>query len=295
MPLLPPRRRALLALVAVAAALVAACSPASDPEPAARSYSPEVRVETLQVDGRERSYLLQPATGLADGEAAALVVVLHQEGGTPDSVAAETELTGLRAQGATLVYPAGIDRSWGAGACCGTPRNTGVDDVGFLDALLDDVAEQAAVDPARTAFVGYSSGGMLTYRYVCGRPGRLAAAVVVSASLESPCEGRITAPDVLAVHGQKDGTVGFDKAVFVTALGLAPRPAVSTLGIFTRSAGCSPDPTTTRLPDAEVRLWADCRGGDVEAMVVSEGGHGWGKLGASQRTRDFLLAHLLQR
>ena len=48
----------------------------------------------------------------------------------------------------------------------------------------------APVDRARQALVGYSSGGMLTYRYVCARPGTLAAAVVVSGSLESPCGTR---------------------------------------------------------------------------------------------------------
>lgn len=288
-----PRRRALLPLLLAGLAVLAtACTSPSAPQDD-RTWSTDVRTVGLEVDGRQRSYVLQPAVGLAPGERSAVVVVLHQEGGTPEGVAAETDLLDLRERGATLVYPAGIDRSWSAGACCGTPRDTGVDDAAFVDALLADVAEQGPVDPTRTALVGYSSGGMLTYRYVCGRPGRVAAAVVVSGSLESPCGGTITTPEVLAVHGRLDGTVGFERPVFITALGLAPRAAVSTLDILTRSADCGGAPRTTALPDAEQRLWQDCRGGDVQAVAVSEAGHGWGGLDATRRTSEFLLDHVL--
>ena len=288
-----PPRTVLPAVFAGLALLATACGSSSAAEPEARTYSAEVRDVALQVDGRERSYRIAPAVGLGKGEESALVVVLHQEGGTPEGVATETDLAGLRERGATLVYPAGVDQSWDAGACCGTPQKSGVDDIAFLEAVFADAAEQAPVDPDRTALVGYSSGGMLTYRYVCDRPGRLAAAVVVSGSLESPCDQKISTPDVLALHGKSDGTIGFDRPKFIKALGLAPRPVVSTLGILTRSAGCSDAPETTQVADAEVRSWLDCRGGDVEAQLVSGVGHGWAKLDASRRTSEFLLTHLM--
>lgn len=290
-----PSRRLLPAVLAGLTLLATACGTSSAAEPDARAYSTEVRDVTVEVDGLQRSYLLQPATGLEDDETSALVVVLHQEGGTPQSVAAETGLAALREQGATLVYPAGMDRSWDAGACCDKSKKHGVDDVAFLEAVFADAAERAPIDPDRTALVGYSSGGMLTYRYVCDRPGTLAAAVVVSGSLESPCGKKITTPDVLTVHGKKDGTIGFDQPKFIKALGLAPRPVVSTLGILTRSAGCTATPTTTQTAGAEVRRWKGCRGGEVQAQLVPGVGHGWAKLDASRRTSEFLLTHLIDR
>jgi len=290
-----PPRTVLPVVVLGLALLATACGSSTAAEPAPRTYSAEARDVTLEVDGRERSYLLQPAQGLGKGQTSALVVVLHQEGGTPLGVAAETGLAALRQQGATLAYPAGVDQSWDAGACCGTPKANGVDDVRFLEAVFADAAEQAPIDPERTALVGYSSGGMLTYRYVCDRPGTLAAAVVVSGSLESPCAAKITTPDVLALHGKSDGTIGFVRPKFIKALGLAPRPVVSTLGILTRSAGCKADPQTSQVADAEVRRWEGCRGGDVQAQLVTGKGHGWAKLDASRRTSEFLLTHLIGR
>jgi polyhydroxybutyrate depolymerase len=221
-------------------------------------------------------------------------VVLHQEGGTPEGVAAETALQDLRARGATLAYPAGLDQSWDAGACCTPSKQQGADDIAFLDALFKDLPRQTPVDGTRRAMVGYSSGGMLTYRYVCGRPGKLDAAVVVSGSLETECADGITTPDVMAVHGKKDGTIGFHSPIFIDALGLAPRPVEDSLDLFTRSAGCE-EPQHDRRPDLEVRRWADCRGGSVEAQLVEQKGHGWVKLDATRRTREFLVAHLLER
>jgi polyhydroxybutyrate depolymerase len=284
-----PRRALPVLLLSLVAVLAAGCGAKT----AQAAHDPtSSRTVKLKVDGRERSYLLEPALGLSKGKKAALVAVLHQEGGTPEGVAKETALQELRRSGATLVYPAGVDHSWDAGKCCGMPSRQGVDDVRFLDAVLADAAKQTPVDKRHEALVGYSSGGMLTYHYVCARPGRLAVAVVVSGSLESPCDADITVPDVLTLHGKADGTIGLNRPIFISKLGLAPRPAASTLGILTTSAGCE-KAKTTHVLGAEVRRWEGCRGGTVEALLIPDAGHGWGNLDASRRTLAFLRLRLL--
>ena len=290
MPARPSRARPALPilLVSLLALLAAGCGVST----ASTRHSTDSRTVSLRVDGRERSYLLEPALSVPAGKKAALVAVLHQEGGTPAGVAKETALQELRRAGATLVYPAGVDHSWDAGKCCGVPSRQGVDDVRFLDAVFADAARRSSVDRHREALVGYSSGGMLTYHYVCARPGRLAVAVVVSGSLESPCDAGITVPDVLTLHGKADGTIGLTRPIFITKLGLAPRPAASTLGILTTSAGCDRG-ITTQAYGAEVRRWVGCRGGTVEALLIPDAGHGWGNLDASRRTLAFLRSKLL--
>jgi polyhydroxybutyrate depolymerase len=288
LPTLRVRRAPLVLLVLAVAVVLAGCGSS-----AAAPVVPVAGDHALQVDGRDRSYLLRPAQGLVAGRRAAVVVVLHQEGGTARQVADETELTGLTAQGATLVYPEGVDHSWDAGTCCGLPSREGVDDVAFLDAVIKDVEARTPVDPRRAALVGYSSGGMLAYHYVCARPGALRAAVVVSGSLESPCAPDISVPDVLTLHGQKDGTIGLERSRFISALGLSPRPVSGTLRELTASAGCDA-PVTSAEPGAAVYRWSGCRGGVVEAKVIAGAGHGWGNLGASARTAEFLRDQLLQ-
>ena len=284
------RFRTVLAPAALAALalLVAGCGVDAGASPRTKTSG----TVQLTVDGRERSYLLEPAEGASPKNKSALVAVLHQEGGTPEGVADETALRELRRAGATLVYPAGVEGSWDAGKCCGIPSKQNIDDVRFLDAVFEDAAKRVPTDRSREALVGYSSGGMLTYRYVCARPGRLAVAVVVSGSLESSCDAGITVPDVLTLHGKLDGTIGLTRPIFITRLGLAPRPAASTLGILTTSAGCGKS-VTTHAVGAEVRRWPGCRGGSVEALLIPEAGHGWGNLDASRRTLAFLRQRLL--
>lgn len=284
----PVRSAVPAALALLLGVLLAACGTGGS----AQDTKTSGRI-ALEVDGRSRSYLLEPAVTAAKDKPAALVAVLHQEGGTPEGVARETALQDLRRSGATLVYPEGVLGSWDAGRCCGVPSKQNIDDVHFLDAVFADAAKRVPVDRKREALVGYSSGGMLTYRYVCARPGRLAVAVIVSGSLEVPCDDGITVPQVLTVHGKLDGTVGLTRPIFITALGLAPRPAASTLGILTSSAGCSPVKTVHAM-GAEVRRWEGCRGGSaVEALLIPKAGHGWGNLDASRRTLDFLRTQLL--
>lgn len=293
----PPIRllRTAVAALAGLAVLLVGCSGAPDtdrPADAVRASTQDQQV-VLQVGGLNRGYLLQPARGLPPGDMAAVVVVLHQEGGTAEGVAAETGLQELRERGATLVYPSGYDHSWDAGKCCGKPATERIDDLAFLDRVLADVAVRTPVDSRRRALVGYSSGGMLTYQYVCHRPGTLAAAVIVSGSLESACGNGLAVPDMLAVHGELDGTIGLTRPVFVRRLGLAPRPVVSTLSALTRSAGCKPVARSVRTTAGEVRTWSGCRGGPVQARLLSDAGHGWGALGASRSTREFLAERLL--
>ena len=56
--------------------------------------------------------------------------------------------------------------------CCGRARSLGLDDVGFLDAVLDDVARRVEIDATRIYEVGESNGAMLAYQYAAVRSHR---------------------------------------------------------------------------------------------------------------------------
>ncbi len=254
----------------------------------------DARVVRLRVGARERGYLLVPALGLPTGRPAALVVVLHQDVGSAQAVAQGLGLDSLRRQGVTLAYPAGVGGSWNAGNCCGVAKDQDVDDVGLVNAVLDDVGRHVPIDPARRALVGYSGGGMLAYRVLCGPHPALAAAVEVSGSLEVPCPSSVVLPDLLSVHGAKDGTVGLTVPVHVTHLGMSPRTVTSTLTAVTGAAGCG-HRTTRDRGSARYVHWRSCRGGStVDLQIVPGAGHGWESVHGATRAIPFLVAHLLR-
>jgi polyhydroxybutyrate depolymerase len=277
------------------AASTAAEGTAPAPGAVTRTPSDDSQVVFLDVDGTRRGYLLLPALGLADDEPAALLVVLHHDVASAREVADNLGLDGLRRQGVTLAYPAGAGGSWNAGECCGTAVRQGIDDVAFVNAVLDDVGNHTPVDPERRALLGYSGGGMLVYRVLCGPHPPLVAAVEINGSLEHPCPDPVTLPHLLSVHGEKDGSIGLSDSVFVTHLGMAPRSVVSTLSEISASSRCT-GREGVRVDGMDLVRWSDCNGGSsIEAQIVLGAGHGWADVGGAQRATDYLLPRLARR
>jgi len=253
------------------------------------------RVVRMKLGGRERGYLLLPAVGLAPGTPSALLVVLHQDVGSARAVAQGLGLDPLRRQGVALAYPAGVAGSWNAGTCCGQAKNAGVDDVQFVDAVFDDVGRRLNIDPRRRALLGYSGGGMLTYRVLCQGHPDLVAAVEVSGSLEAVCPPTVALPDMLSIHGALDGTIGLSKPIRVTRLGITPRTVLSTLSTMTWLAGCG-DRTSHDADGVRYLHWSACRGGSsLDVQIVAGAGHGWDDIGAADRAMPFLVQRLARR
>jgi polyhydroxybutyrate depolymerase len=71
---------------------------------------------------------------------------------------------------------------WNSGDCCGSAQWNGVDDVGFLLAVLDDVSERTTVDATRVYATGLSNGAMMAYRLAAEASDRIAAIAPVAGS-----------------------------------------------------------------------------------------------------------------
>ena len=249
----------------------------------------------LPMNGSPRGYFLLPALGLKKDEPAALLVVLHQDVSSGREISKDLGLDGLRRQGITLAYPNGYGGSWNAGACCGVAARQGIDDVGFVTAVLNDVGRHTSIDPERRALLGYSGGGMLAYRLLCRPHPDLVAAVEIGGSLESHCPNGTELPDLLSIHGAKDGSVGLTQARFVTHLGMAPRSVTSTLSLVAGQAGCAAR-TDREINGIDVWTFPTCRGGStIQAQIVPEAGHGWADVGGAARASAFLVPKLAKR
>ena len=72
------------------------------------------------------------------------------------------------------VYPNGTGRGrflvWNAGTCCGRAPLQGIDDVGFVRAMIDDLAKRTPIDRTRIYATGLSNGAMMTYRIAAEAP-----------------------------------------------------------------------------------------------------------------------------
>lgn len=240
---------------------------------------------TLEHGGRTRTfqYHLPPQVK----PQAPLVVSLHGRLGQGKS---QAKLTGFDAVadegGFIVVYPDGVDRSWADGRGTTPADRQGVDDVGFLTALVDHFIEKFGVDKRRVYAAGMSNGAMMSYRLACERADRFAAigpvAGLMSQALAAKC-----APSrpvsVLVIVGTEDPLVPFQGGQVSGDRG-AVLSAAETRQRWAAFNGCESEPAMKqeldRAPDDGTRVRSEahgpCReGSEVVVQVIEGGGHTW--------------------
>jgi polyhydroxybutyrate depolymerase len=218
-----------------------------------------------------------------------LLILLH---GYTSNGAQQAAYFGLPAEarrsGFLLATPNGTrdmmgNRFWNAtDACCDWFR-TGVDDVAYIDAVIDDITAKYPVDASRIFLVGHSNGAFMSHRYACDRSDRVAA-IVTLAGMQWKDQARCGASSpvsVLHVHGRNDMTVRYEGGG--TPSGIYPG-ATETVKAWAAKDGCSGTlaPTGRKL-DLDNAVPADetveetlsgCRDGvDLSLWTIEQGGH----------------------
>jgi polyhydroxybutyrate depolymerase len=245
----------------------------------------------MRVAGRDRSYLLvRPASGAVVGGSLPVVMALPGRGMTPaliEGVSHFVEVTGP----AILVFPAGYQRSWNAGACCGAAQRAGVNDVGFLMAVADQVVvSQPGAAPDKVYVVGYSNGGRLAYRMACVDPGAFAGVAAVEAVPVAPCARTAPVP-IMLVASQGDPLLTIPTGAPPKVINGYVEPTVdATVQTWRRLDGCAASHTSSALGRATVTSWANCRGKGRVALVLYPGGsHAWPEAGAGRPSAGALV------
>jgi len=131
--------------------------------------------ETL--DGRK--YTVHLPHSYNQSTPASVVIVFHGLGmnGTSVRGLSAMDLTAER-NGFITVYPDAVGGRWNDGV----QRETGVDDVAFVSAMLDEISRKFKVNNRRVYACGISNGGFFVQRLACELPNRIAAIGVVAAT-----------------------------------------------------------------------------------------------------------------
>lgn len=168
-------------------------------------------------------------------------------------------------------------------------RFSEADDTGFIDALLDQIAERFArqgivIDTDRVYVTGSSNGGLMAYRLATELPDRFAAAAVFIANrpAESECSEAASPMPMLIVNGTADplmpfagGTIGKRRGVVLSA--------EDTRAYWIRVNHARPAGLVVHLPDrdpddgsevsCEMYPPASRKGAPVRFCEVAGGGH----------------------
>ena len=93
----------------------------------------------MSFGGLDRSYRLYIPAGLPSP--APLVVMMHGGFGSGQQAERAYGWDELADSAKFVVaYPDGVGRAWNVGGCCGRPGRENIDDVGFINAVVDDIA-----------------------------------------------------------------------------------------------------------------------------------------------------------
>lgn len=265
-----------IALVTLTVTTLAACRPGRIA--ARRDASSPLTIPTgssdqqLAVGGRVRTFrVYRPASLPAP---APLVVMLH--GGFGSGSQAESDYGwDAEADGGhfLVAYPDGIDRAWNAGGgCCGVPGSTGVDDVGFVTAMVAAIGTAVPIDPARVYATGISNGGLLAYRLACDTD-VFAAIGPDSATLLGDCPSP-TPISVIHIHGTADRNIPYDGSQGAGFAKIDGPPVPELIATWRHVDGCAAP--TQQVDGVVTTSTATCPGGRVvELITIAGAGHQW--------------------
>jgi polyhydroxybutyrate depolymerase len=175
-------------------------------------------------------------------------------------------------EGFIAVHPEGVANSWNAGACCGTASQSGVDDVGFVKAMLDMLEQKLCIDTHRVFVTGMSNGGFMSNRLGCELADRIAAIAPVAGVLGMPTCTPSRPMPVIHFHGTADNLVPYTGNA---TQGFPDVPA--DFEAWALRDGCSATAVETyRKADSHCSSYASCNGGaSVTLCTVDGGGHTW--------------------
>lgn len=225
---------------------------------------------------------------------APLVLVLHGGGGRGDRMDKAMGYGMSREaskRGWVLAFPDGIENGWNDGRKPVTEkdrRRSKVDDVGFLNAVVDRLAADGLIDPARVMVVGVSNGGHMAYRLAVEDAERFSTIVPIIANHPGVISKRTPSGpvSVMVMNGTEDPLVPYNGGQ-LTVLDQKRGRVLSTdatIDWWAKNASCHAEPLEKALPDRDpddgTRIWIrsiqDCADGkEVTLVRVQGGGHTW--------------------
>ncbi len=171
-------------------------------------------VVALEHDGLEREAIVYVPESYSATADTPLVLNFHGFGGIARY---HMEDADLRPQadrsGGLLVIPQGarLDGSphWNPVALGGDNKSD-VDDLGFVEALLEAIQAAYPYNADRVSAIGYSNGGMMALGLACSRSEWIASAGSVSgAFLDETCD--LSHPmSIITLHGTRDSTIPYN-------------------------------------------------------------------------------------
>lgn len=240
--------------------------------------------DSIFVGGRWRTFLTHLPTGYNTSTKYPLVLAFH--GGSPlgyQSIQLQSKLSQKAdSSGFIVVYPEGVkvagNRTWNAGGCCAPATTLNIDDVGFVNKLLNSLFAGKSIDTTRVYATGFSNGALLCYRLANQLTYRFAAIAPVAGDLMYYPWNPSKAIPIISFHSYLDQNVKYFGGVTVGATGTYFPPQDSMFKVISSQYKCGilKDTLYHNSSKFDHFKYANCNcNAVIEQFVCYDGEHSW--------------------
>jgi polyhydroxybutyrate depolymerase len=183
-------------------------------------------------------------------------------------------------EGFLLVHPEGTLLNGGQHWNVGFTAGSTADDVGFTEALIDELASLYTINLDKVYATGMSNGGYMSFLLACQLSEKIAAIASVTGSMTpgtyNACNTQHPTP-ILQIHGTSDGVVPYNGDTWT-------RSIEDVISYWVNYNNCDTNPTITVFPDIDPSDGSTVEhsvyvGGDnnvtTEHMKIIGGDHTW--------------------
>ena len=246
------------------------------------SFAQQTISASITHDGIQRDYILY-IPELYDGSTAVpLILNFHGFGSNANEQMFYGDFRDIAdTEGFLLVHPEGTtfigNQFWNVGF---PGISSTIDDVGFTEALIDELATLYTINLDRVYATGMSNGGFMSFLLACQLSEKIAAVASVTGSMTqdtfNDCNAQLPTP-VLQIHGTEDDVVLYNGNTLSI-------PIADVISYWVDYNNCETTPSTTTLPDLDVSdgstvehsVYENSDNGiTTEHMKVIGGGHTW--------------------
>ena len=231
---------------------------------------------TISHDNIIREYILYVPQSYSD-QAVPLLFNFHGFGDTAEEYMNYVDMRSLaESEQFILVYPQGGCLNgashWNPCTSGGDNKST-ADDLGFVEAMIDDISSNYNIDSERVYASGYSNGGMMAYGLANYKSNLITAVASVSGAMLD-CAGTISRPvPVIHLHGTSDGVIPFNGSSEYSSV-------QSTLDYWINFNNTSVNPVISTYSDQGMSIehYLYNNGDDnisIEHYKYVQGGHEW--------------------
>jgi len=150
-------------------------------------FAKDFKKQSFEWNGETRNYYLHAPNNEYNAQVKfPLLIMLHGRLGSGIQVMEQSTLNAFSdKENFIVVYPDGLNRSWADGRGNTPSDRNHVDDVGFIEILINKLSTDYSINKDKVFIAGHSNGGFMTQRMLLEKSNIFAGGVSIAAQLST--------------------------------------------------------------------------------------------------------------